>query len=279
MDWTTLLTQTYVWIPASLAALYYFGAPLVVRGAMWFNTRAPVQSLMPEQLPPEAWQYFGQTSPSMAECGFRVVAYACVTGMVPSGLTYFALWMNESAGQWAMVTWMNPGGKKYVEFLTVFGDASSVLTNNSGELSVFKHHPSKDTVTAPWIADPRELYRLHCYRETLARPQDVTRYVPAEHEALGKTLDGVARELAQQEEFGYFERTVQPAIYRMTFPGAFLMTWKELFPAKPVRKWLAERRARSQELAARGANVCPPRGVRVSRVSPYRGGDPLRKAA
>jgi hypothetical protein len=279
MNWMSLLTQEYVWIPAGVAGLYYFGAPVLVRSAMWFNTEAPVQSLMPEQLPPEAWQYFGQTAPPLAECGFRVAAYASVTGMVPNGLTYFALWLNEPAGQWAMATWLNPGSKRYVEFMTVFGDASSVLTNNSGELSVFKSHPSKDTVTAPWLADPRELYRLHCYRETLARPRDSTRYVAAEGEALGMTLDGVGRELALQERLGYFEKTEQPSIYRMTVMGAFLMTWKELFPAKPMRKWLAEQRVRGQERAARSANVCPPRGVRVSRVSPYRGGDPMRKAA
>jgi hypothetical protein len=279
IDWRRVFTQEYVWFPAGVVGLLYVGAPLLIRQTMPFNTRARVEALMPEQLPPPAWEYFGMTAPGLAECGFAVSAYASISGMIPNSLTYFALWLNESAGQWAMATWMNPGNKRYVEFMTIFADASSVLTNNSGDIGVFKRHPSKDAAGAPWLTDPRELYQLHVYRETLARPRDPTRYVPTPQQALGVTLEGFARDLVRQERAGYFGQTSQPGLYRMTIKGAFLMTWKELPPAKQYRKWAAHRRARAQEVEAQRAGMRPPAGARITRVSPYRGGDPLLETA
>ena len=88
MDWMTLLTKEYVWIPAGLAGLLYGGAPLLIRGSVTLNTRAPVEPLTPEQLPPEAWLYFGQTAPALQACGFRVV------GQLP-GIGYkFGRWVD-----------------------------------------------------------------------------------------------------------------------------------------------------------------------------------------
>jgi hypothetical protein len=169
----------------------------------------------------------------------------------------------------AMAAHLAPGDKLYCEFLTVYDDASSVLTNNSVDVGVFKPFKTKDVAVAPWLADVRDLYRLHLYRESQFRPPAAVRYVPPLDRSLAMVGEGTAKDMLRQVEAGYFAPTGAPGKYRPTFAGAYRMTWKELPPVKQLRRAAAHRKARAQEHAARSIALSPPANVRLSRTSPY----------
>ncbi|HKV38416.1 MAG TPA: hypothetical protein VJX67_04320 [Blastocatellia bacterium] len=207
----------------------------------------PVVTVIGEyDLPPGAASYFDSIRPDLESLGFTFVDYVRVEGAARNVLPYLMFFRNGATMDMAFASVMFILGKKpkvhsYLEFYRKFAGAFEVDTNNSRTPGVFKKDPKKDVFPFPDVASPRRLFELHqklAQRRTRSAPQ-----MPPEGEEIDFFRANYPKSLKRQAEFGYLK--LDHAIYRHTWKGACLMTWKLCWPIKSIRASLARRETAS----------------------------------
>lgn len=264
----------FIYIAVAFLAIMYIGSPIVVRLNMKFNTRSLPEPIAIEAMPPVVYDYFGRTAPPLMNCGFRLATYLRVPQHVPNVVAYVALWAHDTAGQMALaaVMYASASGtvkvKRHVEFMTKLASGLEILTNNSSELGVFRHTPEKDTLAVQDLEDIVALYRVHLLREATLAPQDEPRFMPEPGSEAGTFVDGIAHELRQQTDLGFFY-AAGGGVYRPTSLGALVMTYKELPPFKQFRRGRMRQRAQRALLESQTCALYQPTGAPITHESPY----------
>ena len=237
--------------------LFYVLGPVLVR----FTLKQPIapafQPVQLEGLPPEAQDFLSDAARRLAPLGFEP-AQTCVLLQKDIG-TILMLLVHREARDTAMATAMyvriTAGQDKllkllrktYVEFCTEFSDDSELCTNNSPELGTFPQAPDKQVCQLPHVKDADALHGIH--QEMLRRRKtQAAKVIPEPGRELEHLREGWARDLERQAERGYLVRSERQGVYRATWKGALLMTWKLLWPVSAVRR---SRLRREAEAAAR----------------------------
>jgi hypothetical protein len=137
---------------------------------------------------------------------------------------------------------------RYVEFMAQFagGDVRVVQTNNTSEVGSFPPLPQDLTFRFPHVADLDRLYRLHraLVRRHAGRQRRGLRVV----EDFGGDATAYFREVVfrkafqDQESTGYLRYNAVQDCWQPTLKGAYLMTWRELWPIKPMIRARVRRR-------------------------------------
>jgi hypothetical protein len=134
----------------------------------------------------------------------------------------------------------------YVWITTRFRDGTVLALNNSRQIGSFPPRPGLTTEWLPSVRDPARLYRLH--REMVARSGLRDKAFPLDEEfggdAAAYQATTSAGELDHAARAGYMELSSDGETYRPTWKGAFLMTWKLLWPANLMLRAARDRRAR-----------------------------------
>jgi hypothetical protein len=161
----------------------------------------------------------------------------------------------------------------YVEFLTKLsgGEGLAILTNNTQSRGSFKKVKAKDTLRAPSLQDPQQLYAVHLHREARLAPPNATRYIPADGEDIESFNDGSRFDLDRQVRLGVFRYDTAIDSYRPTIPGAYRMTWSQLPPFKNMLDNAERRRSEAtvSHMLAQPLPLMPPT-VPITNQSPYR---------
>jgi hypothetical protein len=134
-----------------------------------------------------------------------------------------------------------------VEIVSRFRSGPVLHTaNGTSELSVFAPRPMHTMNRFPQVQDAGQLYRLH--QALVARSGLYDKVFRLDEEFHGDAAAAVAafmtEELEDQVGTGYMYLSAAEKLYRPTWKGAFLMTWKLLWPIKAVRHAARDRRAR-----------------------------------
>ncbi len=134
----------------------------------------------------------------------------------------------------------------YVEYATVDASGHIYDTNNSDQLSSFPCPEHKSLSQLPAVRDIETLYRIH---HALLERDGVTissKSYPLDSDWGGDVIEflqeSMRREFAEAEAAGYL-RKASETHYRPTIKGAFLIVWKELWPAKMIRRQWRDRAA------------------------------------
>ncbi len=162
---------------------------------------------------------------------------------------------------------------QYTGFTAYFADGTEISLHNHRLARTFPAPPGEITVVAPWLQRPAELCRAHRAISALLAPAKQKEF-PLDTDFQGDIArfvsDGLAKEYAFARDAGYLVEagntvvaTVAPdsgnpyqspgaaaasAVYVATVKGAFLMTWRCLWP---FRTWiLASRVRRAKRLLA-----------------------------
>jgi len=230
----------------------YIAAPLAVKFTNWQSARPRVEPLGEHdtfRLASNVTAFLESTSESLRQIGFDEVARLVLVGQANDMKTYLHVLRKSPEQDWAMVAVMivemnNVRREhKYTEFSTSFDDETEVGTNNSSELPGYECGPWKTLIQLPSCRDISFLYRVH--RVALAKYGGLSRPRVIPDSLIASFLsEEILRELHEQEERGYFFLDAMEGKYRPTFKGAFLMTWKLMWPLKPIREVLHSWRAR-----------------------------------
>jgi hypothetical protein len=251
--------QPYNWIVALVAIgllLPYVVGPILIRRSVTQKLDPDLVPFPPDHpsLPADVAQHFREATRQLVEAGFEVLTGFGLPRQTPRVRAVLILFANRVTKEAAMATAMYgdlPDGPQlqtaYVEIISLFRDGALVQTNNSRVLGAFPKRPGVFTTQFPQVHNIARLVTLH---RAL-----VERYggVGEKRLRLDEEFHGDARaylaacmreELERQVPNGYMFLSESEGLFRPTWKGAFLMTWKQLFPFKQLREAYRDRRAK-----------------------------------
>lgn len=239
-------------IIAALVTTPYWLVPLVLKGKMKHSAENRYQRIWLNSIPVEAQNAFDVATRGLASCGFRALAH--LTAAKQSNLvedSYISIWANPATGDSAQVIAVRsrrPDGtyrcEPLVTFRREFGDGSKIITTNSRSPSVFPVDPAAHTIVCRDCWDFALLYAFHHARAERRHPGQRGRLLPECPNGVGAdgrdaTIDAFHAEtmadMQRVTDAGYFFFDESANAYRPTVKGAYVMTWRLLWPLKQRR--------------------------------------------
>jgi hypothetical protein len=130
---------------------------------------------------------------------------------------------------------------------TRFADGTEVVTGNSRLIAGFPALPEATVAWLPELRDAASLYRVHAQlRDTLGGSHE---RVGIGDDPAAFLRDGSVRSLANWVATGYYAFDPVRGVVRPTWKGAALITWRLLWPVKPLFR--ARRRRGTRQLLDR----------------------------
>lgn len=221
--------------------------PILVHSRQKLPARPRFEAFDPKDLPSDVSDFFRRSVSEMEEEGFRFVSYASWS-IQDRQRMYFALLINRKAGDMGMAVHITSGREKnavqtrYVEFSTEYLLSKEITANNSAQIEVFRKIPERMVFRFPHILSPRRLYLLH-RRLNEKYGADWEPLPPPEGREVEAVKESIAKEYEKQVRAGYLFLDREEEVYRPTWMGAILMTWKLIWPFTVLQNILVRRRA------------------------------------
>ena len=232
-----------------MVSLYYIGGPLLVKQTMWIKRYNQLIPMSLESLPLDVQPFFIQTGNGLLNLGFKPVKYFYNQGQTTHCNSHYSLWVNEASKDIVVIADIladNGISKQrvpYIEFVTDFTDGSDINTNNSSQPSVFPKLPNKETFSLPDIYDPYTLYFIH--NNMVQRyGKDKIKILPQQEQYEFYLHKSNLDALEQREKIGYLYLDRKEDKYRPTLLGAYLMSWRIIWPINKIQLALMKKEAK-----------------------------------
>ncbi len=233
--------------------------PLVMRRIYRVATVLRFEPFDPDaaDTPAEVAAAIRETAAALTPEGFVPRAHLWTDSASPRGTSFLSLFENRPAGVLARLLTLYVRAGELVRrhtavvFTTAFKDGTEIATNNAKVLSISPASPARTVVSLPEVGDARKLYRVHL--ELVEHLGATARQSPLEGDPAAYQTAYAAQERARFIEAGYFYRDPHGDCYRATWKGAFLMTWKLLWPVSAIRRFVRRRQAEALLRACRAA--------------------------
>ncbi len=238
----------YAFIGLILVKLIFSGivAPILVHAKQRMAAKPRFDLFDPRNLPQDKAEYFVRNLQMLQREGFEPGPFASWENGENQRIL-FALAVNRKNRDMAMSVFATAGTEtkpvevRYTEFCTVFADSTELNTNSNPQPDVLKQFPDKKVFSFPRVKDPHHLYNLH--RRLLARfALGKEAVLPPKDTEVVAVQMSAARFFSRQIKAGYFQTDKSGEIMRPTWKGAFLMTWKLVWPVGSIRNILQRRR-------------------------------------
>lgn len=233
---------------AVLVALSYVAMPLVILFTVRMAPRKGLESFDPDD-PELLEQFTGQAKGArrrLEELGFETLTGIFAPSLASNVKAVLVTLIERRTCDFATIVMAfvrDPATgrwKFHRQFLTCFTryrDGSVVVTRNSKDLSSFPPRSNTTTYSLPSVKSASRLIAIHqCVKRRHHGAEPILRH---EEEFRGNLLEYFAvsseEEVADAIDAGYL-RPLEEGVFGPTIMGAFLMTWKELWPWKWVRQ-------------------------------------------
>jgi hypothetical protein len=252
----TIAVTTQVWPFVRLAILVsiavmvpFFLGPIAVRRSQKTSTKAKYTplDLDADAPPPDLVQYLDDATEAFRPHGFEKLA--TLKGGVARARTIVALFVNRerrelavAAGVFVTVDGVLKRSVTTIQVVTRFGEPRSVTTGNSRTPRVFGRVPTRVSVRLPGVEDVSRLLRVH---RALAEREGgaAAAVLPDVGDPAAFLSAQQKREFEEQVATGYYTHDEAEDVYRPTWKGACLMTWKLLPPWKQIAEGRVRREA------------------------------------
>jgi hypothetical protein len=233
-----------------LLLLPFVVAPIFIRFQSAHPATPEFEPTGVDQLPPDIAESFKRFIHTMGADGFTFVGYFRQLAYMRGVGFHLALMKNPATGELVYIAEMfaNKNLAKIrhsqIEFCSEFSDGFEITTNNSQQPRIHKASPEMKLFTFPEVNNPRVLYQLH--RRLCASLASGTDPVfPADGTEAFILSYGTVKDVRKQAEYGYYFLDEKGKVFRPTWKGAYLMTWKLAWPVGPLLKASARKRARA----------------------------------
>jgi len=241
---------------AALAGSLHLLGPLVVRWTFRFAARCRPSEVPLRELPGTIATRFAQRVLEIRELGFELIGtYDCgaLTNETRSYVAYFCnRRTNDFANVSAIITPKQTAS--YLEFSTQFKNGLWIETNTNRVLPLTPPNPDVRVFRFPEIQDARTLLHTH--------HQFVDKYAPglwAQGEPRGEEIHRLVRVVEnygpRHARIGYMRLAEDGQNYRLTWKGAFLMTWRGLWPVSLCRRIIHRNAMQSELRSLAGSGV------------------------
>lgn len=231
-------------IAAALAAIVYIVLPLVSGTNTWISAfpryvEIPASSL--DALSEPARAFFRRSFEGLEGLGFVRIACGRQIRQVDTVSIYAVVFRKDPERDWAVLTYVvvDAAASKQemfgLDISTYYSDETVVATSNSAGLPLWAPSPRRAQALLPKIDEAARLYAVH--RERLRRhPASAAVADLADSRALTWIAEGIQRDLREQEAEGWFYLDPGTLRYYPTTKGAYLMTWRQLWPITTFRR-------------------------------------------
>lgn len=235
--------SSFLFLLALVPIVIWIYLPIFVHSTHWLGTDPASQPFDPDDLdlPKDVSSNVRAVAPDFERLGFSIVAHLRRSKYHSSDTEAFVtLLMSGEAGQVARVGTivLRANGRvnksMVVSFVTEFTDETVLATSFSTLAGATRIGFREGSVSFPDRVEVSRLYEVH--RAALARycgdgiRRDLTRVNPVDYQR-----EVNARELNKLVESGLYYLDIERQVYRLTWKGAFLISWRVLWPAKPIR--------------------------------------------
>ncbi len=234
----------------------YVGLPIIVKSMMKNKAVPELVEFDPEANPPprDVDAFFARTIRELRPEGFSVACHIIVPQQIPNVNALLMVLENRTKRDLALTVVMFGSHKteegttvrmqsQHVQFGAEFVDGMEINTTNSGVESAFAPVPNKRHFCFPEVQNAAALYRIH--QRALQEFAGVERRpVPASDNMLQTLQAEMIAEMANQVGTGYLTLNADGSYFFPTWKGAFLMSWKQVWPVKAIRSAIRVRRAR-----------------------------------
>jgi len=236
-------------IAALVAAMYVLG-PIAVHWTFRFAGHCQPNRLRLDELPTPIERLFRSKMSEIQELGFEMLGSYDCGALASNTRSYVAYFCDRRNNDFANISAvLTPrGAAGYIEFSTRFSNGQWIETNTNRVLPLTPANPDVRVFRFPGIRDARTL--LHTHRQLLEK------YAPglwAQGEPRGEEIQRLVRVIEnygpRHVRIGYMHPAEDGQSYKLTWKGAFLMTWRGLWPVSMIRKW-TERYVMHSELHA-----------------------------
>jgi hypothetical protein len=229
----------------------YILAPLIVRFKEWRTADPRYANLDLTACPREVSALIEQCASVLTEQRFSVVNHLWRPDNAgPRGSqSYVSMWANSATGDSTHIIIVHaktPVGfsikNTLVTYRREFTDGTTIATANSLTPGIWPDDPLKDTVVCRGLNDLNRLYDFHirrCARDQNGRVAEV----PTEGEGASYLVDENRRTFQRLMPLGYYTFDARNNRYIPTLRGAFLMTWRLLWPLRGIRRRARIKRA------------------------------------
>lgn len=239
-------------LPFLLAALLlpFVAAPIFVRFQSTHPTTPQFEPTSLAQLPPDVAESFNRFIHTMNADGFIFLGYFRQLAYMKGVGFYLALLKNPATGE--MVYIIEMFAKKglasvrqsHFEFCSEFSNGVEITTNNGQQPRIHKSTPEMQLFMFPEVNNPRLLYQLH--RRLCDRfAPGAQNVMPADGAEAFILSYGTVKDIRRQAEYGLYYLDEKAGVFRPTWKGAYLMTWKLAWPVGPMRKAAMRRSSRA----------------------------------
>jgi hypothetical protein len=251
-----------IFMIVGLAIAYYFFTPLLILKTQRMNEDFDILPWDPLETPPpdSISRFFQENENLLIEAGFRGMGSYLLPNSTPNTQAVVRFYVHDENRDAALVSAVFgfvPDGSmlmqvNYMEFESRFAsdNLNVVQTNNSPLASHFARLPEELSFRFPQVSDTLRLYRLHRLLVKIHAPIE-RKILTVIEKYGGDAVKYLANEVLldayrKQEGTGYLRYSLAERCWRATIKGAYLMTWKLLWPIKQIR--LAQMRRRAFQL-------------------------------
>lgn len=246
----------FAWMLAAvggLLALQYILGPILIRYTQKMRgSPHSSHSILKRSRPrPTSRHSSTQLKQNSGDHGFEALAHVALPNVLANVKSIVVVMVRPESNDAAMAaTMFGTGGgttveKFHVEFSTDFADGIEVATTNSKEESVFRPLPHKKLLQCDFARDPVGLWRIHD-RATREFGTGSKVRVPGGDEVVERFAASLRKEFTDQVAVGWLYYDEEHDVFRLTWKGACLMTWKICWPVAQIRR--APRRKRVNRL-------------------------------
>ncbi|MBM81789.1 MAG: hypothetical protein CMJ78_14525 [Planctomycetaceae bacterium] len=233
-----------------LIAVGYIVLPIYIKQTVRINKNCSIKEFDPSKarLPPEVSDYFDDVTVELGGLGIDAERHFTVSNMVANVTAIFVMLANRAEGE-AAIAIVAYGGTdessvliqdKQVEFVTEFTDGTEIETSNTQGLYGFKPVPRKQNCRLPKYHDLERLLAIHRFR--VGRSEAGTQCpIPQPDDWADVIREDSLRESHHQIGVGILYETENE--FQATWPGAYYMTWKQLWPMSFICKTIDACRA------------------------------------
>ena len=240
---------------AALIALLYLLAPLAVRWTYRVAAHCRPTAAPLDRLSEPVAAIFRKRIPELRELGFELAGcYDC--GCLATDTHSYVAYFSDRANDFANVTTLvSPGGvSSYLEFSTKFTIGLVLETNTNRVPPLTPANPETRVFRFPELSEASAL--LHAHRQILEKYAGGLR---PQGEPRGLEIERYARVVEnygpRHNQIGYMRLTDDGQWYQLTWKGAFLMTWRGLWPVSFVRHWMYRHNMNSELHALQAAEL------------------------
>jgi hypothetical protein len=224
---------------AAFVAAVYLLSPLAVRWTYRFSGHWALREVSLDALPSEVVDEFRKSIPELQELGFELIGCFDCGQLAEQTHSYLAYFCNRLSNDFANISAMTTPGRtdSYLEFSTSFKNGLTVETNTNSVLPLTPANPDTKVFRFPKTADARTLLHTHhrlidkyaagLWAQAEPHGEEIKRYV--------RVIENYGPRHAR---IGYMFPAEDGVAYKLTWKGAFLITWRGLWPVSMVRRWM-----------------------------------------